>query len=41
MPAVLRSLLVVAAASVLMLAVGHLVHHYLLAGDAYSRIILF
>ncbi len=41
MPAVLRSLLLVAASAALMLAVGQLVHHYLLLGDAFPRMILF
>ena len=41
MRAVLRSLFLVAAAAVLVLAAGHLLHHYLLAGDAYPRMIFF
>jgi hypothetical protein len=41
MRAVLRSLLLVAAASVLVLAVGHLLHHYVLVGESYQRMILF
>ena len=41
MPAVLRSLFLVAAAALLVLAAGHLTHHYLMAGDAYPRFLFF
>jgi hypothetical protein len=41
MRGVLRSLMFVAAAAALMLAVGHLLHHYLLVGESYQRIVLF
>jgi hypothetical protein len=41
MRAVTRSLFLVAAAAIVVLAAGHLAHHYLLAGDAYPRWIFF
>jgi hypothetical protein len=36
-----RSLLLVAAAAALVLALGHLAHHYFLLGESYQRIVLF
>jgi hypothetical protein len=38
---VTRSLILSAASAALVFAVGHLIYHYVLVGDAYVRLIFF